>query len=75
MRTCGATPQQPLPMPGHRLIDLQFEQDVGVRAKFGGEHHRHRLTDEPAVADWLGPAGLAAMMVACLRDLHDTQDL
>jgi hypothetical protein len=48
-------------MAGHRLIDLQFKQDVGVRAKFGGEHHRHQLADKPVVADWLGPAGVAAM--------------
>jgi hypothetical protein len=42
-------------MAGHRLIDLQFKQDVGVRSKFGGEHHRHRLAEKPVVANWLGP--------------------
>ena len=41
-------------MAGYRLIDLQFKQDVGVRAKFGGEHHRRRLADEPVVANWPG---------------------
>jgi hypothetical protein len=44
--------QRPLPMAGHRLIDLQFKQDVGVRTKFGGSITAAGLADEPVVADW-----------------------
>ena len=48
------------------LSDLQFEEDIGVRAERRGEAHRIRHAVEPFAAGTFGRAGFAAMKCGCV---------
>jgi hypothetical protein len=48
------------------LVELQFEEDIGVRTEARGEVHRRRLAIEPCAAVGFAGAGFAAVKRGCV---------